>query len=382
MDNKANILVLGTSGAGKSTLINTVIGRKEAKVGSGKHITEKMQSYESDELNFRLIDSRGFEYSMRNTRKSVKDMKTWMKEGLKDDKPRIHMLWFCVDATSKRFTKQTIKTMEQVKKEWADIPIIVVLTKSFFIAEDEENKRMVEAIFDKFAGKTEPPLAIVPVLAEAPKGESIPSRGIEELIEITTANIDEAVRASDVIVIKYELKCKRIRAHAATLTAATSASVIGGIPISFPDAMVLTPLETLLITGISKIYNLDKNEDTIKKIIKRIIEAGTVSMIAKAAVNTLKMMPGIVNLAADVLNAIVAGTIVLGIGEAAAIIMEKVYLGDIDTDDLEWIDKVVESCMGEIINKISSAVETQSGKVNAKEILKTAFEDSDAGSDG
>lgn len=382
MDNKANILVLGTSGAGKSTLINTVIGRKEARAGSGSHITEKMQSYESDQLNFRLIDSRGFEYSVRNTKRSVKDMKTWMKEGLKDDKPRIHMLWFCIDATSKRITKQTIKMMEQAKKEWEDIPVIVVLTKSFFIAEDEENKRMVETSFEKFAKKTGSPLAIIPVLAEAPKGENISSRGIEELVEITTANIDEAVRASDVIVMKYELKCKRIKAHAATLTAATSASVIGGIPISFPDAVVLTPLETLLITGISKIYNLDKNEDTMKKIITRIIEAGTVSMIAKAAVNTLKMMPGIVNLAADVLNAVVAGAIVLGIGEATAIIMEKVYLGDIDADDLEWIDKVVESCMGEMINKISNAVKTQDGKVNAKEILKTAFGDSDAGSDG
>lgn len=69
MEDKANILVLGTSGAGKSTLINTVIGREVAKVGAGKHITEKMKSYESDELNFRLIDSRGFEYNYFNTKK-------------------------------------------------------------------------------------------------------------------------------------------------------------------------------------------------------------------------------------------------------------------------------------------------------------------------
>ena len=53
--------------------------------------TETMQAYESDELNFRLIDSRGFEYSFFNTKKSVKDMKTWMKKGLKDESPRIHI---------------------------------------------------------------------------------------------------------------------------------------------------------------------------------------------------------------------------------------------------------------------------------------------------
>ena len=43
MEDKANILILGTSGAGKSTLINTVIGKEVAKVGTGKHVTEKME---------------------------------------------------------------------------------------------------------------------------------------------------------------------------------------------------------------------------------------------------------------------------------------------------------------------------------------------------
>lgn len=51
MGEKANILVLGTSGAGKSTLINAVIGKEVAKVGTGKHGTEKMEPYVSDDLN-------------------------------------------------------------------------------------------------------------------------------------------------------------------------------------------------------------------------------------------------------------------------------------------------------------------------------------------
>lgn len=82
MENKANILLLGTSGAGKSTLINTVIGEDVAKVGCGGHGTETMTDYENDDLNFRLIDSRGFEYNQQNTKKAVKDIKTWMKDGL------------------------------------------------------------------------------------------------------------------------------------------------------------------------------------------------------------------------------------------------------------------------------------------------------------
>lgn len=373
MQEKANILVLGTSGAGKSTLINTVIGKPVAKVGNGKHVTEKMDSYESDELNFRLIDSRGFEYSMWNTQKAVKDMKSWMKDGLKDDKPRIHMLWFCVDATSKRFTKQNVKTMEQVKKEWPDVPIIVVLTKSFFVAEDDDNIEMVKETFARFAKKTGMPIAIVPVLAEAPKEESIVARGIEDLVAVTVANVDNAVKISEEAVKKYDLKCKKVKAQIATIGATTSASVVGAIPIDFPDAVILTPLETTLITGIAKIYNLDKQEDATKKLISRIIEAGTVSMIAKAAINQLKLIPGVANIAADVLNAFVAGAIVLGIGEASAIIMEKVYLGDIESEDLDWVDKIVEGSMGKTVANVAAIVANQGGKININDLLKSVF---------
>ena len=132
MEKKANILVLGTSGAGKSTLINTVIGKEVAKVGNGKHGTDKMEAYESEDLSFRLIDSRGFEYGFWDTQRTIKDMSDWMKAGLKGEKPRIHMLWFCVVATSKRFSAKTMKTLEYVKREWKEIPIIVVLTISMF----------------------------------------------------------------------------------------------------------------------------------------------------------------------------------------------------------------------------------------------------------
>lgn len=103
-----------------------------------------------------------------------------------------------IPSRNTRPTKQTLKTMEQVKKEWPEIPIIVVLTKSFFIYEDEDNIAMVKEIFEKIGKRTGSPLAIVPVLAEAPKGEAgIIARGIEDLIEITVNNIDDAVKASD-----------------------------------------------------------------------------------------------------------------------------------------------------------------------------------------
>ena len=370
MDSKANILVLGTSGAGKSTLINAVVGKEVAKVGSGKHSTEKMEAYEPEGLNFRLIDSRGFEYNIWNTRKTVKDMKTWVADGLKDKKPRIHMLWFCVDATSKRFTGQTMKTLEEVKKEWKDVPIIVVLTKSFFIAEDEENIEMVKETFRKRAKRTGMPVAIVPVLAQPPKGENILPRGIEDLVAITEKNLDAAVRDSEFAVKKYDLKSKRLKAQALTLGAATSGVAVGAIPISFPDAAILTPIEATLISAIARVYKLDEKDDFTKKLISRIVESGTVGIVAKMALNQLKLIPGFANLAADALNAIVAGAIIAGIGEAATIIMEKAYLGEINKEDFEWINRVVEDQMGTIVKKITKFTSEHMGSINIADILK------------
>ena len=370
MDSKANILVLGTSGAGKSTLINAVVGKEVARVGSGKHSTEKMEAYEPEGLNFRLIDSRGFEYNFWNTRKTVKDMKTWVADGLKDKKPRIHMLWFCVDATSKRFTGQTMKTLEEVKKEWKDVPIIVVLTKSFFIAEDEENIEMVKETFRKRAKRTGMPVAIVPVLAQPPKGENILPRGIEDLVAITEKNLDAAVRDSELAVKKYDLKSKRLKAQALTLGAATSGVAVGAIPISFPDAAILTPIEATLISAIARVYKLDEKDDFTKKLISRIVESGTVGIVAKMALNQLKLIPGFANLAADALNAIVAGAIIAGIGEAATIIMEKAYLGEINKEDFEWINRVVEDQMGTIVKKITKLTSEHMGSINIADILK------------
>lgn len=371
---KANIMILGTSGAGKSTLINTIMGEPVALVGHGKHGTEKMTPYEPEDLNFRLIDSRGFEYSLFNTQKAVKDMRNWMKAGLKDEKPRIHMLWFCVDATSKRFTKTTFKTLELVKKEWPDIPIIVVLTKSFFKAEDEDNIRMVSDTFEKVARKTGMPKAIIPIVAEPPKGEDhIVSRGIEELIQCTEENLEDAVRDSDEAVRKYDLKIKNLKCQALTLAATTSAGVVGMVPIDFPDGAVLVPIESGLITGISKIYKLKSSDNLTTMIISRIIEAGTVGIIAKTAINQLKLIPGLANIAADILNAIVAGSIVFSIGEASTVIMEKAYIGDIDSENLDWVNNIVESQMGDMIKKIGKIIADQGGKIDPKIILKLLF---------
>ena len=93
-------------------------------------------------------------------------------------------------------------------------------------------------------------------------------------------------------------------------------------------------------------------------------------MVAKTAINKLKLIPGIANIAADVLNAIVAGLIVFGIGESASIIMERVYKGDVDKNNLDWVNKIVEGAMSDVVQKVTELVSKQQSELNVKGILK------------
>ena len=391
MTDKANILVMGPSGAGKSTLINAVIGKEVDRINDGRRGTEKLTAYESDELNLRLIDSRGFGDGFWDSQKTIRDMSRWMRAGLKGDRPLIQMLWFCVDASSKHLSARTIRTVEFVKREWKDIPVIVVLTKSYFPDEDQENIKMVEDAFRKATrnnwlpvGKGRPirnkehpaenkgmPVAIIPVLAKPLKSMPAVPRGIEELIKATEEHLDDALKDSEEAVYRYDLKRKRMNAHALTVLATSSAAAVGAVPLNLPDSVVLSTMETALISSIAKIYKLDKKDDRMQKVMARIIEAGAVSMTAKMALNQLKMIPGVANIAADVLNAVVAGAIVFGIGEASGVIMEKVYLGEIDEENLDWINKVVNGKMGSVVGKVVRMVASNDGKINVKEIIES-----------
>ena len=69
------------------------------------------------------------------------------------------------------------------------------------------------------------------------------------------------------------------------------------------------------LNSLAYIYGI-KNDDAAKQFLNTIVDVGTVGAAAKAAISTLKGIPGI-NLGASVLNAIIAGSIVAALGEGA-----------------------------------------------------------------
>ena len=111
---KANVVVIGNSGVGKSTLINSVFRSEEmAETGIGEATTKEMRVYESEDLNFRLIDTMGFEHGIISQSKAILAVKKWSKESIKnDDRERqINVIWYCIDGTSRKMFKKNIKKL-------------------------------------------------------------------------------------------------------------------------------------------------------------------------------------------------------------------------------------------------------------------------------
>ena len=142
---KVNVLLIGNSGVGKSTLINAVLENKVAKTSIGERGTVKMDVYESDSVPFRLIDSKGMEYSFFENFKLKSELKKWTKTSLgnEDYEKCISMIWYCVDGTSKRLMKENLKILNSITKFFKSVPVIIVITKSYSQPERKENIEMI-----------------------------------------------------------------------------------------------------------------------------------------------------------------------------------------------------------------------------------------------
>lgn len=377
---KANVLVVGNSGVGKSTLINSVFESEEmAKTGIGEAVTRELRVYESEGLNFRLIDTMGFEPGLMNQNRAVRAIRKWSKESIKEDASdrQIHMIWYCIDGTSKKMFRKNIDMLARAAAIWKSVPIIVVITKSYSKPERDENVQMVRWAFESHKKLSENLKAVIPVVARTYKIDEenninvIPD-GLGELLAETEKYIPEGMILSVKDQDSYRLQQKRILSHSVVASSVLAGITIGLTPIPFADGLLLTPLEAGLVKGLSKIYEVDY--DNNMEFAQTIIDAGAAGIIGKTALSTLKAIPGL-NIAADVLNAIVAGSVIAALGEGCVYIFEQIYLGNKTSADIDWAKKILESKAAEgFAAKVSNIAvdyikKKSEGKVSKRDLL-------------
>lgn len=373
---RGNVLVIGNSGVGKSTLINAVLGEEKAKTGWGTTgTTDKLDIYESEQIPFRIIDTVGFEPSFIKEHKAINAVKKWSKNSAKEshEDSKINVIWFCIEGTTSKLFPKTIKDLSRATSMWESVPVIVVITKSYSVPEREKNIEMVNNAFAMQKRYAKNLRKIIPVVAatyELNATAFAAPEGITELIDATNELMPEGIRAGEKDVFRFKLNRKRALAQSIVGASTAAGVTVGAVPVPFADALILSPIEVGEINALAQIYGIHKSEES-KQFLNSIVEVGTVSAAAKAAISALKAIPGI-NIATSVLNAVIAGSIVASIGEGSIYAFEKIYLGEKSVADIDWIKKVMESKLSsQFIEKVTVIVEKIAKSGAAKDIGKT-----------
>jgi uncharacterized protein (DUF697 family)/GTP-binding protein EngB required for normal cell division len=384
---RGNVLVIGNSGVGKSTLINALLGQERAKTGWGTEgTTEELAIYEDEgkKLNFRLIDTVGFEPSWFKGFRAINSVKKWSKNSAKEGNSdtQINVIWFCVDGTAGKLFAKSINDLSRATSMWPTLPVVVVITKSYSIPDRTRNIEMVYNAFAKQKKYSKNLRKVIPVVAQVfvlNDNAFAPPEGITELIDATNELMPEGMKSSEHDIAAFKLNRKRFMAQAIVSVSTTAAVVVGAVPIPFPDATILMPLEVALVNSIAQVYEIKKDE-TSKNLFNSIVEVGTVSVLARQAINAAKAIPGL-NIGATALNAIVAGSIVAVLGEGTIFVFEQIYLGNKAVTDIEWVQKMFDtkfsSGLQEIIktltDKSSQATDTKTVVKLMGDVLKAMF---------
>ncbi len=370
---RGNVLVLGNSGVGKSTLINAVLGEDVAPTGYGSAgTTKELKIFENDKINFRLIDSVGFEPGFLKRRSAVNAVRDWSKIAAKagDPNSQINVIWFCVDGTSRKLFPQTIDSLARSVSVFKTVPIIVVITKSYSEPDREENIRMVRQAFAKRHRKLNVE-RIIPVVAEIyylnEQAFAAPE-GISELIDATNDVMPSGIAAAEYDISQYKLQRKNTFAHGvigASTAAGVATAAVTFIPMT--DAVVLSGIEAAEVNLLAQIYGVKKGNKA-HALIEHIVELGTVSAVARAACTAItKAVP----IAGSVINMIVAGSFVGAIGEGTRYIFEQIYLGNKSIEDIEWVEKVLdEKLTGGFIDKVKQVSATLNDDSTKEDVIK------------
>lgn len=334
---------------------------------------KKLKIYESEKIPFRIIDTVGFEPNLLKQYQAINDVKKWSKQSAKNGNAdsQINVIWFCIDGAARKLFPETIKNLSHATSMWKSVPIIVTITKSYSIPERKENIEMVHNAFakqkcSKNLRKVIPVVASTYVLNDTAYAAP---EGITELIDVTNELMPEGVKAAEKDIYTFKLNRKKALSQSIVGAATTAGVVAGAIPLPFADAAILSPIEVAEINALAQVYGINKNEES-KHFLNSIIEVGTVSAVAKATISALKAIPGI-NLAASVINAIIAGSFVAAIGEGSIYAFEQVYLGNKTVADVDWLKKIIESKLSsDLIEKVKIIIEKTTDETDKNSLGK------------
>ena len=109
----------------------------------------------------------------------------------------------------------------------------------------------------------------------------------------------------------------------------------GFIPIPFSDAALLVPTQVAMIASITTIFGIEVSKGLLTSFVSSTIGSAGATILGKTIVaNLLKLIPVAGTVAGGAISGSTAGLLTAALGEAYIKVMEKVYKGELTSEDL------------------------------------------------
>lgn len=331
-----NIIIVGKSGVGKSTLINSLFRGNFAETGLGRPVTSEIRKKVKKDYPLAIYDTPGFELSGEQQSKVKEEIFDILSEGYssRDINDAIHCIWYCINVGANRtFDESEINWLKKFTEENSknQVPIIVVLTQAIPKSKASEMKTIVEKENLEI-------VKVVPVLAQDMDFDEeyiARSYGLDKLIDVMAEVLPNELQNTLQNIQKVSLESKKKAAQVCVSTAVAGAFGEGFVPVPFSDAALLIPTQVSMIAGITAIFGLDINKSFLTSFISSTIGTAGATVLGKTIVsNLLKFIPVVGTATGGFISGTTAGLLTAALGQAYIKIMEMVYKGEIDKENL------------------------------------------------
>ncbi len=323
-----NILLMGATGVGKSSLINGLFGKKIAKAGVGKSLTQHLEKYVDEEKGLILWDTKGIE--SKGYGDTMEKLQKEMEDSFKtlDEKEAIDVAYLCVKETSSRVEERE-KELLNLTKEW-NIPTIAIFTNTQEKAGDAFVKEAQKVINEEwgFSGFVRAYVRVNSV-AFSFRGMEVPIEGLKELVDETKKCLIDAKKNKEkhfLLIQKANIQARKQAMIDASKTIIHVASVVAGsvglIPIPFSDALAIVPIQAGMIYKMNDAFGVKMEESVAASLITGLLGVTAVAQVGRTLVNgLLKFIPVV----GSVAGGATAAVITEGIGFAYLKVLETCF---------------------------------------------------------
>ncbi len=313
-----NILIAGKTGVGKSTLVNAVFQGNMATTGQGRPVTkETITEYKKEGIPLSIFDTRGLEMADFSETLGELEKEVSKRTRSNDSNQYIHVAWVCISEGSRRVERAEEELVKMLEDH--NIPVIAVITKA---NADKGFRTEVRKLLPTVRNA----IRVRAIEEELDGGIILPPMGLHDLVDITMQVVPEGLKRAFTAAQKVDIELKKTKSRLIVAGAASSAGIMGAVPIPFSDAITIVPIQVGMLAGISATFGLSIDESFIYTIIGSIIGGAGGSLAGRAIVaSLLKMIPGAGSVAGGVIAGATAALLTTTIGETYITVLVKLF---------------------------------------------------------